>query len=75
MRTLQVTMAAAVKAYKALGDDQVIFNHLKQISSNSFELIPDEEGIMDEEQLEFEVMHQLCSAGVDESDFWFDGEF
>lgn len=73
MRTLEVTLTAATKANEALEDNRNLFQYLTQTSSNSYDLNPDEDGDMDEEQLEFEVTHLLCSAGIDESEFWFNG--
>lgn len=73
MRTLEVTLTAATRANEALEDNRNLFQYLTQTSSNTYDLNPDEDGLMDEEQLEFEVMHQLCSAGIEPSEFWFNG--
>lgn len=71
MRTLEIALSSASKANEALEDNRNLFQYLTQTSSNTYDLNPDEDGFMDAEQLEFEVMHLLCSAGIEESEFWF----
>lgn len=73
MRTLEISLREASRANEALTDNRTLFDYLEQTSSNTYDLLPDEDGIMDGEQLEEEIFCQLCSAGIDESEFWFNG--
>lgn len=72
MTALKVSMSYARKAYDALSDNRNLNGYLEFLTSNVYELHPEEDGFMDEEQLEAELSDCLISAGVPEDEFWFD---
>jgi len=71
MKELEISLRYASKANEALEDNKGLFQYLIQTSSNAYELASDEDGLMDEEQLEAEVTELLVSAGIEEDEFWF----
>lgn len=72
MKTLEISVRYASKANEAIEYNSNLSEYLEETSSTSYILNPDEDGFMDEGQLEDEVSAQLAAAGIPEDEFWFD---